>query len=106
MKQSYWILETIMFKKIGAGIINSMMVVLLLGLLIAPLGTLGLAGIKPTPSASEVLSVQDSKLTPEEKITECMQYCGFCPQNVQTVEPSYITTPTNAEFLNPPLAPQ
>ena len=95
-----------MFKKIGAGIINSMMVVLLLGLLIAPLGALGLAGIKPTPTTSEVLSVQDIKLTPEEEITECMQYCGYCPQDAQTVEPSDITAPASTKFLNPPLAPQ
>lgn len=56
-----------MFKRINTLIINSLLVVLLLGILIMPISSLGLAGIKTQDGRNEVLSVQDTKEAVEEE---------------------------------------
>jgi hypothetical protein len=48
-----------MFKKLGTIGLNGLMTLLLLGLLVMPLSSIGLAGIKPNNLPNNVLSAQD-----------------------------------------------
>lgn len=64
-----------MFKKLGTIGLNGLMALLLLGLLVMPLSSIGLAGIKPNIPSSNVLSAQDIV---KEKCT--------CPKLVITPE--------------------
>ena len=67
-----------MFKKLGTVGLNGLMAILLLGMLVVPLTSLGLAGVKPTLSSKDVLSAQDSQPSLER---ECV-----CPSPVITPE--------------------
>ena len=64
-----------MFKKLGTTGLNGLMAILLLGMLILPLTSIGLAGIKPNMSSNQVLSAQDTQQP------ECV-----CPKLVITPE--------------------
>jgi hypothetical protein len=49
-----------MFKKFGTIGLNGLMAMLLLGMLVVPLASLGLSGVKPALTSKDVLSAQDS----------------------------------------------
>ena len=63
-----------MFRKCGKIGLNGLMVVLLLGLLVLPISSMGIAGVKTISSSSEVMSAQDTI----QNQNECV--CPVCPQ--------------------------
>ena len=59
-----------MLKHVHAVIINSLLVVLFLGIMLMPITSLGLTSYKPIQDKNEVLSVQDERSLKEQETEE------------------------------------
>jgi len=59
-----------MLKHVHAVIINSLLVVLFLGIMLMPMTSLGLTSYKPIQDKNEVLSVQDERSLKEQETEE------------------------------------
>ena len=59
-----------MLKHVHAVIINSLLIVLFLGIMLMPMTSLGLTSYKPIQDKNEVLSVQDERSLKEQETEE------------------------------------
>ena len=90
-----------MLKHVHAVIINSLLVVLFLGIMLMPMTSLGLTSYKPIQDKNEVLSAQDERSLKEQETEELERWVEqetyYYDNMIKVLESTESTTPEELE---------